>query len=94
MLDALAGRFLAATARLLDLRLAGTALVALRAGALPAAERLVAGFSRVDFFAANTLFRECEDTDEWRDVEREDDLFVVTLMRQALSFSRTASVKR
>jgi hypothetical protein len=60
-------------------RLADASFAALRAGAFPAVERFVAGFNRVDFFAANTRLREAAGA--CREVEREEDLFVVVLMR-------------
>ena len=45
---------------------------ALRARALPAGERLVAGLSRVDF---NTRLAALPDFDDERTVERDDSLF-------------------
>ena len=79
LVEVRAVRFLPAGARAFSFRFADASLVAFRARAFPAGERLVAGLSRVDFFPVNTRFRD-PDPDEWRVADRELDLFVVTLM--------------
>ena len=65
------------------------ALVALRARAFPAGERLVAGFKRVDL-PATTRLRVDDVVDEWREAEREDSFFTLLvtglLMRKAPIF--------
>jgi hypothetical protein len=62
-------------------------LAAFRALALPAGERLVAGFRRVDF-PAKTRLRDDDVAAEWREVERDVSLFTLLaiglLMRKAL----------
>ena len=77
----------AKTIRDLAFCLRATTLAALRAGALPAGERLVAGFRRVDF-PAKTRLRDDDVADEWREVERDVSLFTLLatglLMRKAL----------
>ena len=54
---------------------AGLALVALCALALPAGERLVAGFRRLDFLA--TARRWLDDVADLRDVERDASFFTL-----------------
>ena len=83
----LTARFFALAAAGFALALTGLALVALRARALPAGERLVAGFKRVDL-PATTRLRDDPVTVELRDVDREDSFFtplaIGLLMRKAL----------
>ena len=64
---------------------AAAALVALRAGALPAGERLVAGFNRVDFVAA--FLRDAATVPARRDDARGES-FLVLFVTVLLTFRR------
>jgi hypothetical protein len=69
--------FFAASTLGLVLCFAETVFVALRAGALPGAERFVAGFSPVDF-PASVRFRDA--VDEWRAAGRDEALLTLLII--------------
>ena len=77
LLTGLAARFLEGTVR--GLCLAARTFAALRAGAFPAGERLVAGFRRVAL-PAETRLRDDDDADECREIEREESLLTLLAM--------------
>lgn len=80
----------AGTRRDLALSLRATTLVAFRARALLAGERLVAGFKRVDL-PATTRLRDADDVDECREVERGSSLF--TLLAVGLLMRKSPRLK-